>query len=142
SVRSRAIRRHRWAKLVHYATRPHERNLTMGWLKDFTRSPFDYGASARRARHRRYEDREYQQLMANRPDALGMNYAEMTPEQRKAVRNFYMKPGQNAWNERATIDFYQLNNRINPPGSESPYGLWGALGTRASKETIEEQLNQ
>ncbi|MDB4338522.1 DUF1559 domain-containing protein [Rubripirellula sp.] len=28
------------------------------------------------------------------------------------------------------------------PGSASPYGLWGALGTRASKETIEEQLNQ
>jgi prepilin-type N-terminal cleavage/methylation domain-containing protein/prepilin-type processing-associated H-X9-DG protein len=28
------------------------------------------------------------------------------------------------------------------PGSESPYGLWGALGTRASSETIEEQLNQ
>jgi len=28
------------------------------------------------------------------------------------------------------------------PGSQSPYGLWGALGTRASKETIEEQLNQ
>ena len=28
------------------------------------------------------------------------------------------------------------------PGSKSPYGLWGALGTRASKETIEEQLNQ
>ena len=28
------------------------------------------------------------------------------------------------------------------PGSESPYGLWGALGTRANKETIEEQLNQ
>ncbi len=27
-------------------------------------------------------------------------------------------------------------------GSESPYGLWGALGTRASKESIEEQLNQ
>jgi prepilin-type N-terminal cleavage/methylation domain-containing protein/prepilin-type processing-associated H-X9-DG protein len=27
-------------------------------------------------------------------------------------------------------------------GSESPYGLWGALGTKASKETIEEQLNQ
>lgn len=35
-----------------------------------------------------------------------------------------------------------LNNRINTPGSESPYGLWGALGSRASKETIEEQLNQ
>ena len=26
------------------------------------------------------------------------------------------------------------------PGAKSPYGLWGALGTRASKETIEEQL--
>ena len=30
----------------------------------------------------------------------------------------------------------------NVPGSESPYGLWGALGTRANAETIEEQLNQ
>ncbi|PAY17092.1 general secretion pathway protein GspG [Rhodopirellula sp. SM50] len=28
------------------------------------------------------------------------------------------------------------------PGAESPYGLWGALGTKASGETIEEQLNQ
>ncbi|HBV66319.1 MAG TPA: general secretion pathway protein GspG, partial [Rhodopirellula sp.] len=28
------------------------------------------------------------------------------------------------------------------PGSKSPYGLWGALGTRAVGETIEEQLNQ
>jgi prepilin-type processing-associated H-X9-DG protein len=27
-------------------------------------------------------------------------------------------------------------------GRESPYGLWGALGTRNGKETIEEQLNQ
>ncbi|QEF97559.1 hypothetical protein Mal15_15990 [Stieleria maiorica] len=27
-------------------------------------------------------------------------------------------------------------------GRESPYGLWGALGTKASAETIEEQLNQ
>ena len=27
-------------------------------------------------------------------------------------------------------------------GSQSPYGLWGALGTRASSESIEEQLNQ
>ena len=33
-----------------------------------------------------------------------------------------------------------MGNRV--PGSESPFGLWGALGTRASKETIEEQLNQ
>ncbi|QEF99771.1 hypothetical protein Mal15_38380 [Stieleria maiorica] len=29
-----------------------------------------------------------------------------------------------------------------PPGSPSPFGLWGALGTRASSETIQEQLNQ
>ena len=28
------------------------------------------------------------------------------------------------------------------PGIKSPYGLWGAMGTRASNETIEEQLNQ
>ena len=28
------------------------------------------------------------------------------------------------------------------PGSKSPFGLWGAMGTRASSETIEEQLNQ
>ena len=28
------------------------------------------------------------------------------------------------------------------PGQMSPYGLWGAMGTRASNETIEEQLNQ
>ncbi|MEO1527946.1 MAG: DUF1559 domain-containing protein [Planctomycetota bacterium] len=27
-------------------------------------------------------------------------------------------------------------------GSQSPYGLWGALGTRANRETIEEELNQ
>jgi hypothetical protein len=30
----------------------------------------------------------------------------------------------------------------NVPGSKSPYGLWGALGTRAARETVEEQLNQ
>ena len=27
-------------------------------------------------------------------------------------------------------------------GAPSPYGLWGALGTRAGRETISEQLNQ
>ncbi|TWT93929.1 DUF1559 domain-containing protein [Stieleria varia] len=31
---------------------------------------------------------------------------------------------------------------INPAGSPSPYGLWGALGTRASSEVVEESLNQ
>ncbi|MBB3207977.1 prepilin-type N-terminal cleavage/methylation domain-containing protein/prepilin-type processing-associated H-X9-DG protein [Rhodopirellula rubra] len=30
-----------------------------------------------------------------------------------------------------------LNNK---PGSQSPYGLWGALGTRASKEVIESEF--
>ena len=30
----------------------------------------------------------------------------------------------------------------NTPGSPSPYGLWGALGTRAGSETVEAQLNQ
>ena len=33
-----------------------------------------------------------------------------------------------------------MGNRA--PGFKSPYGLWGALGTRASGEIIEEQLNQ
>ena len=36
---------------------------------------------------------------------------------------------QNAMAQSATV-----------PGSMSPYGLWGALGTRASKETIDEEL--
>ncbi len=29
-----------------------------------------------------------------------------------------------------------------PQGSPSPFGLWGALGTKASKEVVQEQLNQ
>jgi prepilin-type processing-associated H-X9-DG protein len=39
---------------------------------------------------------------------------------------------------------YRLGTAANKnvPGSASPYGLWGSLGTRASGETIEEQLNQ
>ncbi|TWU00871.1 DUF1559 family PulG-like putative transporter [Stieleria varia] len=28
-----------------------------------------------------------------------------------------------------------------PPGSPSPYGMWGALGTRASRETLEDGLD-
>ena len=31
---------------------------------------------------------------------------------------------------------------LTAPGSKSPYGLWGALGTRAAGEQVEEQLNQ
>ena len=33
-------------------------------------------------------------------------------------------------------------NAYRNAGGKSPYGLWGALGTRAAYETIEEQLNQ
>jgi len=31
-------------------------------------------------------------------------------------------------------------NPLSVPGMQSPYGLWGALGTRASRETIEEEF--
>jgi hypothetical protein len=31
---------------------------------------------------------------------------------------------------------------ITYPGQESPYGLWGALGTKNTREQIEAQLNQ
>jgi prepilin-type N-terminal cleavage/methylation domain-containing protein/prepilin-type processing-associated H-X9-DG protein len=42
-----------------------------------------------------------------------------------------------AGDQRApNISFY------NKPGKKSPYGLWGAMGSRGAKETIEEQLNQ
>lgn len=34
------------------------------------------------------------------------------------------------------------NMSVLPPGSDSPYGLWGALGSRAYMEVIEAQLNQ
>ncbi len=33
-----------------------------------------------------------------------------------------------------------VGNPINPPGSKSPYGLWGSLGTRADHEVIQESL--
>ena len=48
-----------------------------------------------------------------------------------------------------SIDTGDLNNPMAPvqtrgpwlpAGSESPYGLWGALGTRASKEVIDEEF--
>ena len=29
---------------------------------------------------------------------------------------------------------------VNPPGSPSPYGIWGALGTRSSGETIDQDF--
>ncbi len=49
-----------------------------------------------------------------------------------------------AGNSRSpTIYHRALAGEINsstPPGSRSPYGLWGALGTRASKETIDQEF--
>ncbi|SMP62155.1 prepilin-type N-terminal cleavage/methylation domain-containing protein/prepilin-type processing-associated H-X9-DG domain-containing protein [Neorhodopirellula lusitana] len=44
-----------------------------------------------------------------------------------------------AGNQNAT-PVAQNGTGISAPGSRSPYGLWGALGTRASKETIEEEF--
>ncbi|MEO1619109.1 MAG: DUF1559 domain-containing protein [Planctomycetota bacterium] len=46
-----------------------------------------------------------------------------------------------AGNQRSGMVWH---NGVGPqaPGSQSPYGLWGALGTRANSEVIEEQLNQ
>tara|TARA_R110002049_G_scaffold46487_1_gene135171 strand:+ start:126841 stop:128070 length:1230 start_codon:yes stop_codon:yes gene_type:complete len=40
----------------------------------------------------------------------------------------------NVWRQNA------MAQSINPPGSQSPYGLWGALGTRASKEVIDDEF--
>ena len=40
-----------------------------------------------------------------------------------------------AGDQSATMIFWN-----NQPGAMSPYGLWGALGTHAAKETIEEEL--
>jgi prepilin-type processing-associated H-X9-DG protein len=39
---------------------------------------------------------------------------------------------------------YQSTSSVNPslPGAASRYGLWGALGTRANSETIEQSFNQ
>ncbi len=37
-----------------------------------------------------------------------------------------------------TVYYFGTGNRV--PGSISPYGLWGSLGTRASKETVSAEL--
>ena len=34
-------------------------------------------------------------------------------------------------------EVYSGGMNLRAPGSKSPYGLWGALGTRSSKETID-----
>ena len=41
-----------------------------------------------------------------------------------------------AGDSRAPVPSY-VDGAPSPPGSKSPYGLWGALGTRASKEVID-----
>ncbi|TWU49165.1 DUF1559 domain-containing protein [Rubripirellula reticaptiva] len=47
-----------------------------------------------------------------------------------------------AGNSRAETVWYQNNTTesSNPPGSASPYGLWGALGSKDSSETIDESF--
>ena len=42
--------------------------------------------------------------------------------------------------DQDAIPVAMLGSGASVPGSASPYGLWGALGTRASKEVIEEEL--
>jgi prepilin-type N-terminal cleavage/methylation domain-containing protein/prepilin-type processing-associated H-X9-DG protein len=53
----------------------------------------------------------------------------------------FMTDSVEAGNSRAPM-VWRNGTGAASPGSKSPYGLWGALGTRANKETIEEQLNQ
>ena len=43
-------------------------------------------------------------------------------------------------NRQAGNIYFHNNMDQNMPGAQSPYGLWGALGTRASKETIDEEF--
>ncbi|MEM9369437.1 MAG: H-X9-DG-CTERM domain-containing protein, partial [Planctomycetota bacterium] len=46
-----------------------------------------------------------------------------------------------AGNRRAHMVWHNGNAaNNNAPGSQSPYGLWGALGTRASSEVIDEEF--
>ncbi|MCO8124908.1 DUF1559 domain-containing protein [Stieleria sp. TO1_6] len=47
-----------------------------------------------------------------------------------------------AGNARQEMVWQSAADPLSAPGSESPYGLWGALGTKASREVIQEQLNQ
>ena len=47
-----------------------------------------------------------------------------------------------AGDARAPTVYFRNNANQHQVGFQSPYGLWGALGTRASKEQVEEKLNQ
>ena len=54
----------------------------------------------------------------------------------------FMTDSVEAGNSRGPVPYYRNAANQSQVGFASPFGLWGALGTRASKETIEEQLNQ
>ncbi|QDV45449.1 hypothetical protein Enr13x_53280 [Stieleria neptunia] len=54
----------------------------------------------------------------------------------------FMTDSVEAGNSRAGAVRRNAGGGPRTPGQVSPYGLWGALGTKASGETIEEQLNQ
>lgn len=45
-----------------------------------------------------------------------------------------------ASNSSSTIVYYFDNANQNMVGRGSPFGVWGALGTRASREVISEEL--
>ncbi|WP_231742605.1 DUF1559 domain-containing protein [Stieleria varia] len=47
-----------------------------------------------------------------------------------------------AGDKYANSPAWPVGSSTTSPGKKSPYGVWGALGTRASKEVIQEQLNQ
>ena len=47
-----------------------------------------------------------------------------------------------AGDQKAPVIGANLGGPSHQRGKKSPYGLWGALGSRAAKEVIEEQLNQ
>jgi prepilin-type processing-associated H-X9-DG protein len=41
-----------------------------------------------------------------------------------------------AGNKSANSPHWPVGTSTTPPGKESPYGLWGALGTRGMKESV------
>jgi hypothetical protein len=47
-----------------------------------------------------------------------------------------------AGNSRAETVWHRnaSEESTNPPGSVSPYGLWGALGTRGAREVIDQEF--
>lgn len=54
----------------------------------------------------------------------------------------FMTDSVEAGDRRAGAIRRNAGGNTRTPGSPSPYGLWGALGTKQGTETIEEQLNQ